>query len=84
MCSFQRTDCPKLLHADGVAKCQYIWDLRKELEALKVSYTFLSGKDRVCFVDRKKTEKNFVNVGTPIKSCSQRIFSCCCLPLPGL
>lgn len=56
MCTFQRTDCTKLLCAEGVAKCQY--KKKMELEGLTLRYGFVSGKERTCFVDRKKIKKN--------------------------
>lgn len=57
MCTFQKIDCPRLLHAEEIAKCQHMWDMRMELEGFEVSHAFLSGKDRMCFADRKKSEK---------------------------
>lgn len=57
MWTFQRTGCPRLLHAEEVAKFLYIWNMGMELEGFKVSRAFLSGKDRMCFADRKRFEE---------------------------
>lgn len=42
MCAFQRTDCAGLLHAEEVAKCQYMQDVRMEMDGFKVNVTVLA------------------------------------------
>lgn len=64
MCTFQKIDRPRLLHAEEVAKCQRMWDLNIELEGFKAGHAFLSGKDRIFSADREKSEKLFKCAGS--------------------